>query len=60
MTTKPDWFEEVKRAAREVLEEHLRDIGLHGSERFLAGKERKDVLDGIAHDIAGRLVKEAM
>lgn len=57
-------FDDIKRIAREVLEERLEnEYGLHTGGSYgveIDSADMAKILDGIAHDIAGRVTREAM
>lgn len=60
----PMTFEQMKTIALQVLEDRLGNLyGLHTGGSFgveIDSKEKWEILDGIAHDIAGRIDRESM
>lgn len=52
-------FDEIKQAALAVLEYDLRDFDLKSRDEQ-DRRTRAEVLDGLAHDIAGRIDHERM
>lgn len=56
-------FDDIKRIAREVLEDGLSEYGLHTGGSYgveIDYDQKAKILDGIAHDIAGRVTRESM